>query len=323
MSTWNISYNLNKSVICTGDNVILNLDIHNLDLTFYLYIDKIHLKGVKNFNYTYQTDVLIPPDTRQNLAVLSVPIPFYIKGNNEMKLYVETSKITYKTTSQGVEVDKFENLGTLIRKGPIKFQISPTPCYRAFVSRSINPSDKPMVEPIVKMVQDWGFETTTVGINSFVEKHREPTDKIVEDIVRADCLVAIATIRDQSAFTGLYSTLQWLHSEVSFAYMAQKPVLLIVDNRIDLGGILGEKKWPVIPFNNNELLKLQFELDDILPYLRLAIAEKRTTQFEAFIQDIQQKALSAGYVAGLQQKRIEESSPQPTSLLDQFKKITK
>lgn len=242
MSIWNISYNLNKTVICVGDKVILSLDIHNPDAEFYMYIDSVSLKGPKSFNYDYEVKSLVSPNSKQNLSILEVSIPIDIKGEVEMKLYVDTSRLTFKANSS--EVDKFEKLGTLVRKGPIKFQISPMPCFRAFVSRSIHDVDRPMVEPIVKMVQDWGFETNTVGINinTFNEKHRDPSDVIVGEIIKSDCLIAIATIRDQSAFTGLYSTLQWLHSEVSFAYMQQKPVLLITDNRIDLKGILGQRK---------------------------------------------------------------------------------
>lgn len=322
MSTWNIAYTLNKSVICTGDKVILSLEIQNPGKGSYLYIDKISLKGPKTLNYSYNVKSVVLPKSNQNLAILEVPIPIDIKGNVELKLHVDTSRATFKEDTN--EINKFENLGILVRKGPIKFQISPTPCYRAFVSRSIHDKDKLMVEPIVKMVQDWGFETNTVGVNIsvFNEKHRDPTDIIVEEIIKSDCLIAIATIRDQSAFTGLYSTLQWLHAEVGFAYLQQKPILLITDYRIDLKGILGQKKWPIILFNYNELLKLQSELDEILPHLRLAIAERKAEEFNLFIQDIQRRAAVGGYYAAVEQKRIEESAPSPVSLLSKLKQIS-
>lgn len=322
MSTWNITYNLNKSVICTGDKVILNLDIENLDPEFYLYIDNISLKGPKSLDYAYKVKSLVFPNTKQNLAILEIPIPIDIKGEVEMKLNVDTSRLTFKADSN--EIDKFDNLGILVRKGPIKLQISPTPCFRAFVSRSIHDTDKPMVEPIVKMVQDWGFETNTVGVNisDFNEKHRDPTDVIIGEIIKSDCLIAIATVRDQSAFTGLYSTLQWLHTEVGFAYLQQKPIVLIIDNRINLEGILGQQKWPIIQFNYNELLKLQSELDEIMPHLRLAIADRKAEEFAQFIQDIQRRAALGGYYAALEQKRLEESAPASTSLFSKLKQIT-
>ncbi|MBL7198040.1 MAG: hypothetical protein ISS47_08065 [Candidatus Omnitrophica bacterium] len=308
--TWQIFYTLNKSVISTGDNVILNLDIYNPDKKCYLYIGDISLRGPKNLNYVYNVKILVSPDTRQNLAVLEVPIPLKAKGEIEIKLYVDTYKVTYKDDSS--EIDKFEDLGTLVRKGSIKFQVSPTPCYRAFVSRSIDAIDKPIVEPIVKMVQDWGFETSTVGINSFVEPHRDPGDKIIEDIIKSDCLVAIATIRDQSAFTGFFSTLEWLHTEVAWAYVANKPILLIVDSSINLEGVLRQKRWPVIPFSNNELKKLQYELDEILPQFRLAVEGRKTEQLKSFIQSIQQQAARGGYLAALEEKRINDSSATTT-----------
>lgn len=77
-------------------------------------------------------------------------------------------------------------------------------------------------------------------------------------------------------------------------------------------------------FNYNELLKLQSELDEILPYLRLAIAERKAEEFAKFIQDIQQKAAIGGYYAALEQKRLEESAPTASSvsLLGRLKQST-
>lgn len=306
METWNISYTLNKTVICPGDNVIVNLEIYNPNKEHCLYIDKIYLKSEKYLNYCYEIKKVVSPVTRENLALLKVPIPIRLKGEVDVKLSVDTYKLTYKKNLP--EIDKFENFGRLVRKGPIKFYISPTPCYRAFVSRSIHTIDKPTVEPIVKIIQDWGFETNTVGINIFTENHRDPTDTIIEEIIKSDCLVGIATIRDQSAFTGFYITLQWLYTEVSFAYFTQKPILLIAEQGVNLQGILAAKKWPIIIFNKSQMKRLEYELDEILPLFRLAVQKKRVHNFEKFLNNIQQRAKQVGYWAGLEQKRIEASS---------------
>lgn len=302
MAIWYIRHALNKTVTRPGDRILLTLEIHNPHKDKHLFITKLSLKGPKAIDYTYDSlNVFVFPNTRRNLALLEVPIPNNIRGKVELRLHVHT----YRTDR---EVENVENLGALVRKGPIEVQVSPVPFYRAFVSRSILLRDRPITESIVKMIQDWGFETHTVGINSFIEKHTEPTDAIIGEIIRSDCLVAIATIRDKSAFTGLCSTLEWLHSEVAFAYLTQMPILLIVEEGIAAEGILRQTKWPIITFTSGELKKLQYELDEIVPRLRLAVEEKKARDFGEFLQDIQRKAALGGYLAGLEAKRLEDSS---------------
>jgi len=50
------------------------------------------------------------------------------------------------------------------------------------------------------------------------------TQKVNEEIRRANALIAIATPRYRDALKGLWGTLEWLHAEVGIAFGIDKPL---------------------------------------------------------------------------------------------------
>lgn len=119
--------------------------------------------------------------------------------------------------------------------------VYPRPLYRVFVSRGLRAEDRVIEDrvigdPIVRMIREWGFETVTVGVEVKVPEELVP-QKVKEEIMKADALIAIATPRFLDALTGLWRTLEWLHGEVGVAFGVNKPLLILKDKRVSLGGL--------------------------------------------------------------------------------------
>lgn len=79
----------------------------------------------------------------------------------------------------------------------------PRPFYRAFVSRGIRTEDRIITDPIIEMIKEWGFETTTIGIETAADLNQiDETVKL--EIKKADCFIAVATRRYLDALSGIW-----------------------------------------------------------------------------------------------------------------------
>ncbi len=120
------------------------------------------------------------------------------------------------------------------------------------------------------MIREWGFDTITVGIEVEVPEEEVPL-RVREEIKRADALIAIATPRFGDALTGLWRTLEWLHGEVGIAFGVDKPLLILKDKRVSLGGLLsylsGAGHIPYIEFDPYNLEELKLKLSTVMPVL--------------------------------------------------------
>lgn len=96
-------------------------------------------------------------------------------------------------------------------------------------------------------------------------------------------MIAIATPRHLDALTGLWRTLEWLYSETGIAYGLNKPMLIIKDERVSLGGLPSYLtrygNAPMIEFNPYKLNELQAKLATIMPGFREWIETKRRQEF--------------------------------------------
>jgi len=96
-------------------------------------------------------------------------------------------------------------------------------------------------------------------------------------------LIAIATPRYRDALTGLWRTLEWLHSEVGIAFGIDKSLLILKDKRVSLGGLpsylASMKQVPIIEFDPYNLDELKTGLSTIMLGFREWIETKRRQEF--------------------------------------------
>lgn len=174
------------------------------------------------------------------------------------------------------------DLGSSQADSPYFISVYPSPWYRVFVSRGLGVEDRTVGDPIVEMVKEWGFETETVGIPTPIPDDQVPL-AVREEIMLADGVVAIATPRTLDALTGLWRTLEWHHGEVGIGFGIDKPLLILTDNRVALGGLpsyLGEsQQTTVLGFDPYSLEDLKSRLGTVMPGFRTWIETKRRQEF--------------------------------------------
>jgi hypothetical protein len=160
--------------------------------------------------------------------------------------------------------------------------VYPRPLYRVFVSRGLRTEDKIVGDPIAEMIREWGFETSTVGIEVQVPEEQVAA-QVRGKISNADAVIAIVTPRYMDALTGLWRTLEWAHGEVGITFGVDKPLLILKDKSVSINGLpsyLSEfEQVPLIDFDAYNLDELRFGLSAIMPGFRDWIENKRRQEF--------------------------------------------
>ena len=156
--------------------------------------------------------------------------------------------------------------------------VRPFPIYRAFVSRGVSPVETSTVNPIVAMVEDYGFTSHTVGIDIMADFPNLPF-QVRNEIRVSDCVIVIATKRDLSAITGRWKTFEWSHGEAGIGFDAEKPILVMSDYEVQLGGLLSSLPQPQVIFDVNNLSALSRDLSRVMPTFRNEIASRKHSEF--------------------------------------------
>jgi len=258
---WILRWNFNRPNYAPGEIALVSFWFENSGDTP-LYISDISLEfdfGV----YSLGSIVSGIVQPRRNVYVGSarIQIPSNVVGRR-----VFTIKYRIYEYINGVWID----LG-YYEQGLYFISIYPRPLYRVFVSRGIRDEDRIIGDYIVEMIKEWGFETVTVGVEVIVPEEQVPM-RVRDEIMRADALIAIATPRFLDALTGLWKTLERLHGETGIAYGVGKPLLILKDKRVYLGGLPGYlaslRQVPVIEFDPFNLEELGAKLSAIMPQFR-------------------------------------------------------
>ncbi len=157
--------------------------------------------------------------------------------------------------------------------------VFPLPLYQAFLSRSIRTGDRLLGDEIAEVIRDWGFDPVTVGIEVIVNDQSQLEGVVRQEVLQSDCLIAIATPRTLDDLTGLWHTLEWLHGEYGIAFGVDKPILILKENSVALGGLPGQFHEFVIDFNQFDIQNLKTQLAIVMPSFRQSIADKRNQEF--------------------------------------------
>ena len=271
MGSWIIRWNFDKESYTPGESALASFWLENTGDTH------LHLSELKlDFDFgTYNLEGIsgtIPPRTNKFLGNVHLLLPKNVVGR---KLFTLKYRMYEYINNNWIDLGYYQSDKQYF------ISVYPTPFYRVFISRGLSVEDRAIGDPIAEMIREWGFETVTVGIEVKVSDEQVP-DRIREEIRRADAVIAIATPRYKDALTGLWRTLEWHHGEVGIAFGIDKPLLILKDTRVALGGLpsyLAGKQYPIIKFDPYNLDELRTKLSALMPKFRDAIESKRMREF--------------------------------------------
>ena len=287
MGNWIIRWNFNKPTYKPGENTKVSFWLENTGDT-YLYISNLEL----DFDFgTYGLETIsgmIPPRGNKFLGNVNLSLPTNVVGRKIFTInYIIHEYIN----------DEWVNLGFYQSDKQYFVSIYPTPLYKVFVSRGLAIEDRAIGDPIVEMIKEWGFKTVTVGIEVQVPEDQVST-QTKQQIRKADGVIAIATPRFMDALTGLWRTFEWYHNEVGIAFGIDKPLLILKDRGIALGGL------PSYLVTYQQTLSMEFDpynLDEARPNLSTIMPAFRewvdTGRKQNFLDSLQKVLAGVGVVA--------------------------
>lgn len=280
---WQVTWNLSSEIYTPGSNGSITGNFLNSGYSD-LSLDEIRLRldWQESGWYDWEVGRTLGPNEHHYFSI-SFPIPADVIGVRNFYLGAVTRDVfpQFNLVSYGYQSQPSQNLGLPVfseTTEPGSLKIMPMPVYDAFVSRSVHHIDAPTVDPIVRTIEGWGFNPHTVGIDIFTDFANIPY-AVRENIARSDCVIAIATKRDQSAITGLWKTLEWLHGEVGIAFGVDKPILVLRDYEVQLGGLPSSIPSWQIPFDVYNLQAVDRDLARRMPQFRKEIADKKSRDF--------------------------------------------
>jgi hypothetical protein len=276
MSQWIARWNFDKGLYEPGSQGIMDFWLENTGIN-HLYVEKVWLKLDWQGDEAFYSECAaqIPLSNNSFLTSVRFSIP-------QTKAGVITYSIGLDMYEYNMALVNWTRLPPWWSKPDHFINSIPRPYYRAFISRGIRPEERVVTDPIVEMVKEWGFETTTVGIERMANPENID-EAIKQEIQTADCLIVIATRRYLDALSGMWRTLEWLHGETGIAYGLDKPLLVLVEGGVlvqGLPGYLAEKnKSPVLGFESLNLYGLRQRLDATMLPFRDWIASKKSQAF--------------------------------------------
>ena len=273
MGSWIIRWNFDKSSYELGQSASVSFWLENTDNN-YLHLSNLELNSdFGTYNLDESVSGMVAPRENKFLGNVSLLLPENVVGrkifalNYQMQEYINNEWI---------------DLGFYSSDKQYFISVYPKPFYRVFVSRGLHSEDRAIGDPVAEMIREWGFETVTIGIELKVPDEQVP-ERTKEEIKKSDAVIAIATPRFLDALTGLWRTLEWCHNEVGIAFGIDKPLLILKDKGVTLGGLpsyLAEiEQAPLREFDSYNLDELRAGLSTIMPSFRDWIETKRRKEF--------------------------------------------
>jgi len=291
MGSWSIRWNFDKANYAPREQVLISFWMENTGENP-LYLS--NLKLVFDFG-THSLESIsgtVAPRENKFLGNVWLSLPKNVVGRKIFTLEYHLHEYIY---------ENWIDLGSYSSDKQYFVSVYPTPLYKVFISRGLLTEDKAVGDPIAEMIREWGFETVTVGIEVKVPEEQAPT-KVREEIKKSDAVIVVATPRFMDALTGLWRTLEWLHNEVGIAFGINKPLLILKDKRVALGGLPSYlsklKQTPAIEFGPYNLNEVKIGLSSIMPGFREWIETKRRQEFfDAFGRIVVGGLAIVGFIA--------------------------
>ncbi len=276
MGNWIIRWKFDKESFTPGESATVDFWLENTGDT-YLYLSELRL--VFDFGSYELKNIsgIISPNQNTPLGNVYISIPKNVVG---MTIFTINYHIYEFKNNNWID------LGDIPSKNQYFINVYPKPFYKVFISRGLRVEDRAIGDPITEMIKEWGFDTVTVGIEIKVPDNQVP-QAIKEEIKKADALIAIATPRYLDALTGLWRTLEFLHNETGIAFGLNKPLLILKERNISLGGLPSYLKTiPIIEFDPYNLNELKTTLSRIMPEFRNWIELHKREEFYDALEKI-------------------------------------
>lgn len=262
MNTWKLSWTYDKANYQPGSNGIIRFNLENTGEN-YLYISRLGLQfdWQKNKYYSKECAIQIEPNFSRHILEFPFSIPINITS-------ISTYRIGYHLWEYDYSTEKWNDFNEQWSEWKYYVKVIPMPYYRAFVSKGLISEEHLINDPIIEIIKEWGFITRTV------EEPVNPEDLasiIKREIGNSECLILIATPRFKDALTGLFKIFEWGHGETGIAFGMDKPMLILKDERVDLGGLpsaLKDYQNNLIPFDIVNIQDIRQKLGGIMPSFR-------------------------------------------------------
>jgi len=271
---WSLDLKADSYIKRPGESLRITLTVRNLSDSA-LYFSKAEIfpswrpckKGIR------------PIDMKNYLAAGDATFltDFAVEVSSEPGLY--TLKFGLETWIYNYYTANWETQGVLQTSDWGYIQVTPQPCFSAFISYSSRKEDIPIVEQIITMIELWGFRPIRVGIDLCSEDPAKIPNDIKNQIEMYDAFIGIATPRDYRFQERRFTTFPWLHVESGMAFRSDKFLLFIVDERIKPEGLLEFVNFPKVFYHPTKLDVLGHRLAVVMPGFRSWIAEKREMEF--------------------------------------------
>jgi hypothetical protein len=216
----------------------------------------------------------------------------------------------------------------------------PSVTFHAFISCSFAEEDADLLDTFKRLIRSFGIEP---DVYDYQELGRIP-DKVKEYILRADCLIALATRRKKLEGSDLWACGDWIHHEVALANAYRKPIAIFAEDGVRIEGLL-ETEERRQRFSRSHLLRdidkitrflfsLRGSLEDTYSQERLHLPvllrhylhvkeEVRSRDLAIIRSDILMESLIDGLEATFHSNELEETTPGLTVRPKQFDFVCK
>lgn len=275
---WSVRGNCDKIFYSPGDLVQLNiwidnnseypLRLSNIEIVF----DSFRQPIDEGYNISY-------PQNRRLLNTYYVPLPTSIYGRQPFTIeynvdYFDFRKWVYLNRYFSSDKKYFINILSRREIGSSR--------YTVFLSRSLRQEDQYVGDVVAQRIRQWNLGTRTVGIE-IEASDTEAANIIRNEIRNSDALVALATPRSYDLMSRTWRTLDWLHDEAGIAFGINKPLMIIKEASVTLGGLprylTKFNDCPLIEYRTAQPSILTDCIDYYMPYFREAIKKDRSDKF--------------------------------------------
>ncbi|MBU4000579.1 hypothetical protein KKG29_05435 [Patescibacteria group bacterium] len=131
--------------------------------------------------------------------------------------------------------------------------------FKAFLSCSFAEEDRDIIDFFKKIIQSFNI---TPLVYDYQEIGRL-TDKVKENIIQSDCLIAILNRRNKIEGNNYWTCSDWIQHEIAIANAYKKPIAIFIEDNVKIEGLIGleERRQR---FNQQHLIQ---DVDKIITFL--------------------------------------------------------
>ena len=283
MNKWKLSWNFDRENFQPNSIGQVSFYIENSGEEL-LFVSDIGIRfdWMKQEFYHFKLDEnegkLVRPSKTRFITNIRFNIPQNVSGQRFYAIFFHGYSFDEKSR-------KWDEIGKKWSDFRYYINVISKPYYNVFITRSLAIEDRIIGDEIVSIIKEWGFIPKTVEFKERVSDQML-RDTIRTEILRSDCLIAIATPRYLDALSRLWKTFPWLHNEVGIAFGNDFPILILTDRRIDIDGLPSILREFLVQFDVYDFNKTRNLISEIMPAFRRWLSKKKWDDFKKTIKKI-------------------------------------